>query len=418
MYNNVRRIARARNGSQIPKYKRSGILKWINDTGDKIQNGLNKLTNQEGDKGIELNKSGIGSTTPVQKFASSAIDTVSSTYFQNTENSAGFDVVNKGINGVSDLLMGVNPALGLAAKGIGLGLNIVNDTWGKKSSDFSVDQQTTAQVGGSYGGSMEDITNAASKAGTKYGLFSSKARKKANSAIADAKVQQNKMAGIANIASDMQAMAGNNLNYLNYAQNLDGGYDHTSMRAAKYGMKISDKIDLIKQRTLTKQVVNVDTRRVEEFKQGGTIEQPWEPEIDSISDYWEPIIIDCVEEFKDGGSIKEESSESIETSQKNLIPEGALHKNKHHIEHTEGLTQKGIPVVDNDGNQQAEIECDELILNLEVTKAIEEKYDKFYSDEVTNSEKDYLAIEIGKLLVEQILYNTEDMTSLIEKVQV
>jgi hypothetical protein len=43
---------------------------------------------------------------------------------------------------------------------------------------------------------------------------------------------------------------------------------------------------------------------------------------------------------KQGGSIKE-SEELVkleETSQKNVIPEGALHKNKHHIEHTEGLT--------------------------------------------------------------------------------
>jgi hypothetical protein len=56
--------------------------------------------------------------------------------------------------------------------------------------------------------------------------------------------------------------------------------------------------------------------------------------------------------LKKGGILKtqEETSEIEETTQKNVIPEGALHKNKHHMEHTEGLTQKGIPVVDNEGN--------------------------------------------------------------------
>jgi hypothetical protein len=58
-------------------------------------------------------------------------------------------------------------------------------------------------------------------------------------------------------------------------------------------------------------------------------------------------------ELKVGGTLKEEleTPEIEETNQKNIIPEGALHKNKHHMEHTEGLTQKGIPVVDNDGEQ-------------------------------------------------------------------
>jgi hypothetical protein len=29
----------------------------------------------------------------------------------------------------------------------------------------------------------------------------------------------------------------------------------------------------------------------------------------------------------------------------NVIPDGALHKNKHNMEDAEGLTKKGIPVV-------------------------------------------------------------------------
>jgi hypothetical protein len=76
---------------------------------------------------------------------------------------------------------------------------------------------------------------------------------------------------------------------------------------------------------------------VEEFKEGGNLPELWEP---IIKDIWEPIITDYIEEYKEGGSIKEEleTPEIEETNQKNLIPEGALHKNKHHMEHTEGLT--------------------------------------------------------------------------------
>jgi hypothetical protein len=119
--------------------------------------------------------------------------------------------------------------------------------------------------------------------------------------------------------------------------------------------------------------------------------------------------------LKQGGTIKE-SDELVkleETTQKNVIPEGALHKNKHHMEHAEGLTQKGIPVIDDDGEQQAEIELNEIIFTLEVTKKLEELHKIF--KEGTNKEKDEAAIEAGKLLVQEILYNTDDRTGLISK---
>lgn len=84
------------------------------------------------------------------------------------------------------------------------------------------------------------------------------------------------------------------------------------------------------------------------------------------------------------------------------------------MEHAEGLTKKGIPVIDGDGEQQAEIEHSEIIFTLEVTKKLEEYYEIFYSDESSNKEKEQAAIDAGKLLVFQILENTEDRTGLIE----
>nr|DAG88872.1 MAG TPA: hypothetical protein [Crassvirales sp.] len=38
------------------------------------------------------------------------------------------------------------------------------------------------------------------------------------------------------------------------------------------------------------------------------------------------------------------------------------------MEHAEDLTKKGIPVIDNKGEQQAEVEKNEIIFSLEVTK--------------------------------------------------
>ena len=72
----------------------------------------------------------------------------------------------------------------------------------------------------------------------------------------------------------------------------------------------------------------------------------------------------------------------------------------------EGITKKGIPVVSEspDGKleQQAEIERQEIILRLEVTKKIEE---------LAKDGSDEAAIEAGKLLVKEILYNTVDNTN-------
>lgn len=101
----------------------------------------------------------------------------------------------------------------------------------------------------------------------------------------------------------------------------------------------------------------------------------------------------------------------------NVIPEGALHARLHHMEDDENITKKGIPVVSEDehGNieQQAEIEQNEIIYRLEVTQKLEELQKKYYSDDYSEKEKDNFAIEAGKLLVYETLYNTIDNTGLL-----
>lgn len=122
--------------------------------------------------------------------------------------------------------------------------------------------------------------------------------------------------------------------------------------------------------------------------------------------------------FQKGGKTEQEKDSQVtETTQKNIIPEGALHAHKHHMENADNLTKKGIPVVDNDGEQQAEIEKNEIIFTLEVTKRLEELYSKYQDSEYSQKEKDEAAIEAGKLLVEEILFNTEDRTGLINTLQ-
>lgn len=115
-------------------------------------------------------------------------------------------------------------------------------------------------------------------------------------------------------------------------------------------------------------------------------------------------LIDPISEFKDGGSI-------------NVIPDGALHARKHNMD-VEGITKKGIPVVsEKDGKieQQAEVEKEEIIFRLEVTQKLEELEKKFYSEGSTQKEKDECALEAGKLLVSEILYNTQDNTGKLLK---
>ena len=419
-------------------------------------------------------------------------------------------------------------------------VGMINGFFGKNTDSFGIDQETLSTVGSSYGGTANSISEAAKSADKEYGLFSSKARKKANDAINKAKQQQNLMGDIADQASD-QRLAVQSMGEqagLAYSLMTNGGYDQKYTYAAKEGgildwnpnlslgwepqielnwelpkFKEGGNIDVIEElEWIPKLQEGSKTRTIEELieyakkKNPRFIQRMSEPlrfirinfkdedgniswahathemnykgkdvfpmiqeidgklhKFDSEEEAYENakktnniLTFDSEEEaklfaesgqnengeyygyklgwqdffntspeglkeeysinqYKQGGSIKESDIPEIEeTNQKNVIPEGALHKNKHHMEHAEGLTKKGIPVVDEEGEQQAEIEHSEIIFTLEVTRKLEEYYQIFYSEESTNKEKEQAALDAGKLLVYQILENTEDRTGLIE----
>ena len=225
---------------------------------------------------------------------------------------------------------------------------------------------------------------------------------------------QSKIGNINKDARDRQSIADNTSDLLStaYQYNLSGGYDQRYLRAAKEGAKIEriKKINLtFRKGGQIHQTINLETKevewqpviihRVEELKQGGTIDWKYDDREPEIKDDWEPVII-----YKDGGKTEDNEEQPL-SNQQNVIPEGSLHARLHHMDNAEELTKKGIPVIDNKGEQQAEIELNEIIFNLEVTKKLEE---------LCKNGSDEAAIEAGKLLVQEILFNTEDRTGLIK----
>lgn len=289
---------------------------------------------------------------------------------------AGVSVI-PGIGTLAGAIMAGNKLLGHGVKAMGGGtdgmtttdailgsaflqatpIGMINGFGGKSTSAFTKDTDIFANIGGSYLGSNALADEVEPYAGKKFGWFSSSSQKKYENKIQEMIRQQNILRNISNeserVKTLQQTMSGAEAQSLNNL--LNGGYRNITF-SKKGGILDSFKDKLDRARII------IETKKT--------------------------IIIEPVEE---------------ET--KNVIPEGALHANLHHMD-LDNVTKKGVPVIDNEGDQQAEIERDEIIFRLEVTKLIEE-FKKDGSDEA--------AIKAGKLLTEEILYNTEDRTGLLEK---
>lgn len=292
---------------------------------------------------------------------------------------------------------------------------LINGFGGEKASTITKDDQVFETVGSSYTGTGSTVDDALTKSGKKYGLFSSGPREKANREIEEAKRQQQVMTEIADQATDRFAIR-NSMSAINgnkRAFAMRGGYDQAAVRAGRHGLSVQSilaakrVVSALKFKTKPiKESVEESQPVVDSFQQGGILELTLQ---DIPEEYLEPmstikeVTLDSVlPEFKEGGKV-------------NVIPEGALHARLHHMDNADNLTKKGIPVVsEKEGGeleQQAEIEREEIIFRLEVTKKLEELLKKYSSDEISQKDKDSVAIEAGKLLVEEILNNTIDNTN-------
>lgn len=257
-------------------------------------------------------------------------------------------------------------------------LGLVNAIGAKKADTITKDNEAFEQVGSSYGGTQATVDDALTKSGKKYGLLSGKARNKANQQIHNAQMQQSKMSNIADEAQMAFAASNNPLIGLGTQLQLNGGYQQSTVRAGKSGLKMD--------RGFAKRVIKLSNGKKSKAKK-----------------IQEEVRMEEVAGFKNGGAV-------------NVIPDGALHAHKHHLEDVDGkfeeVTTKGIPVITEekggDIKQHAEVEREEIIFNLDVTKQLEK---------LMQDGSDEAAIEAGKLLVHEILENTVDNTGLLKTVE-
>lgn len=278
----------------------------------------------------------------------------------------GSQIAGQAMNTIGDIAPSFGPVgsiVGAGAKVLGtlftsIGPNVKGNT-SKELTDSS----------SSYGG-LDKLDS------KKFGLFGIGAGKRYAKKVAEREQQRIKSEGILKSAqTDQEAAVGSIQNLANrYNLNMSGGWQQNNgIRFGKSGTKVS--YDL----SFAHKVLN-------HLKE------------------------DTPEKFEKGGKV-------------NIIPEGALHARKHNIDAPEldgKITKKGIPVIvegENGIKQVAEIEKNEIIFTREITEKLEKLRDKYSDDESSSKEKDAIAIEAGKLLVQEILYNTQDNTGLLNEVE-
>lgn len=380
MYDRVRKIIKAQDGNELTKKK--SVWDKASDLFGKIESKL----------GEDVLGNGI----------SAGISVASNSLNSNLSDKDAWS--NSGaVSAIRSFKTG-NPTIDFGKDLVFLAGDALNALGSKSYDKAYLDKYALENVGGSYGGSVKDIKTGQEYSGKEVGLFASTS--KGNRAVAKANTMMRRISDISEEASNRRSLL-SDANYMNRNFQINGGIDFNYLKAAKFGTKLQR----IKK-------LNIHYYKpTKSIKESINLEEEWSPSIKQFEDGgnigWTPIITEAIPEFKNGG--KTEESKVEETTQKNVIPEGALHARKHHIEGTEGLTQKGIPVIDNNGEQQAEVEKEELTITLELTKFLEDLCDKYYSEDYTKAEKDQFAIDAGKELVQQILFNTEDRAGLIDK---
>lgn len=231
--------------------------------------------------------------------------------------------------------------------------------WGafaSKTQNADVISDEVKDIQGAYGDSYGDLESAQKLSGKRF-LFG---RRKANKFINEANETNQKIQDIATTNTlRKQSDYGNDI----IQQNLNryAGTNYMYNAVGKQGMKL---MSIEQAKLILMMRKNVEQKELQIFANGGAI---------------------------------------------NIIPEGARHSRLNHLDEVhddfEDVTKKGIPVVtpteNGDLEQVAEVECGEIIFSKSATEKLEELM-KDGSDEA--------AIEAGKLLVKEIIKNTDDKT--------
>lgn len=231
--------------------------------------------------------------------------------------------------------------------------------WGafaSKTQNADVISDEVKDIQGAYGDSYGDLESAQKLSGKRF-LFG---RRKANKFINEANETNQKMQDIATTNTlRKQSDYGNDI----MQQNLNryAGTNYMYNAVGKQGMKL---MSIEQAKLILMMRKNVEQKELQIFANGGAI---------------------------------------------NIIPEGARHSRLNHLDEVhddfEDVTKKGIPVVtpteDGDLEQVAEVECGEIIFSKSVTEKLEE---------LMKDGSDKAAIEAGKLLVKEIIKNTDDKT--------
>lgn len=336
------------------------------------QNNINNLLGRDGKTGTGRVRYG-SLLDKIQGFGQGAWDAIGGA--SGAANLAGNVVdavvgkadINSGAYETVDNILGVAqnlPIVGKYAQFLKLGMNAINNLGATKLAEVRKDQgvtDTLARSDGGYGNFRNLWDKASANSGKKVGFFTSS--DKYNKEIWNANAQMTTLEGITERQHDndvLTAQMGDRWNERTMVD-MNGGFGNISF--GRLGLKID---------ILPKVHAILNAPKV----------------VATLTEYEEETPL-----FKEGGKM-------------NVIPEGSLHARLHHMENADGLTKKGIPVVSiQEGEQQAEIELNEIIFRLEVTKKIE----KLMEDGSESA-----AIEAGKLLVEEIFENTDDRTGLID----
>ena len=261
------------------------------------------------------------------------------------------DFVSRALTDYGSLAWTVSPTVGAITTGVMALNNLTRTKTDRYEGNTLWSQEAQAALGGSYEKTISDLQRAEESEGNYGGIAritgeASRAKRRVNNGNMKVRDLQD-VYDTANLGK----IRGRYMHDLNsYGYNLDvfGGYNQGTTQIGKSGMKLPNKTDRI--------------QNILAMKKGG---------------------------------------------QMSVIPEGALHARLHHLETENKITRKGIPVVDKQGEQQAEIERNEIIFSLEVTNKLEA---------LRKDGSDRAALEAGKLLVDEIFNNTDDRTGLIAEV--